>query len=340
MTSHAHPTKRDNLTIVPTHEGYLVTLPGSELVTWINRTAYMVLVLSNGHNSPRGISQTVQALFDLHHDPFPEIQKALQELHKSGLLVEFQAIPVSQKSLLISVRAPGESVSVETLKNITTMTKVLELAEVKHRLVIDPQPDFALSRNRALSAMLLRDEFSHLLLLDGNTYSTRAVTEVSLDHIMSSQHDFVTIPVKQEEPNWNKASASSGLSPEQLSGFAYTYNVIFEGVERPRIQSNGYFEALHTSMSAVVLSRGGIEKLSASNHVTRYRGLVGDQRIEYLEHYWGFFDSVITSHRVASGDVAFCERWRAAGGHIMATTAGSFGHSLSGARALLAQGSK
>jgi hypothetical protein len=340
MTSHAHPTKRDNLTIVPTHEGYLVTLPGSELVTWINRTAYMVLLLSNGRNSPREISQTIQHLFDLHHDPFPEIHQALQELHKSGIVIEYQGIAAPQHSLLISVWAPGESVSVETLKNITAMTKALELAQVKHRLVIDSQPDFALSRNRALSAMLMRDGFSHLLLLDGNTHSTHAVTEVSLDHIMSSQHDFVTIPVKQVEPNWNKVSASSGLSPEQLSGFAYTYNVIFKGVERPRIRSNGYCEALHTSMSAVVLSRVGIEKLSATDHVTRYRGLVGDQRIEYLEHYWGFFDTVVTSQRLASGDVAFCERWRAAGGHIMATTAGSFGHSVSGAQALLAQGKK
>jgi len=340
MTSHANPTQRDNLTIVPTHEGYLVTLPGSELVTWINRTAYMVLVLSNGHNSPRAISQTIQHLFDLHHDPFSEIHQSLQELHKSGLVLEYQGISAPQLSLLISVWAPGESVSVETLKNITAITKALDQAQVKHRLVIDSQPDFALSRNRAMSTMLIRDSFSHLLLLDGNTFSTAAVTEVSLGQIMSSEHDMVTIPVKQGEPHWNRVAASSDLSPEQLSGFAYTYNVIFEGLDRPRVKSPGYFEALHTSMSAVVLSRVGIEKLSATEHVTRYRGLVGDQRIEYLEHYWGFFDTVVTSKRVAAGDVAFCERWRAAGGHIMATTAGSFGQSLSGAQALLAQGKK
>lgn len=340
MTSQTNPTKRDNLTIVPTHEGYLVTLPGSELVTWINRTAYMVLLLSNGRNSPRAISQTIQNLFDLHHDPFPEIHQALQELHKSGLVIEYLGTPAPQHSVLISVWAPGESVSVETMKNITTITQALERAEVKHRLVIDSQPDFALSRNRALSNMLIRDAFSHLLLLDGNTFATAAVAEVSLDRIMSSEHDFVTIPVKQAEPNWNKVSASSGLTPEQLSGFAYTYNVIFESLERPRIRSEGYFEALHTSMSAVVLSRVRIEKLSATDHVTRYRGLVGDQRIEYLEHYWGFLDALVSSQRVVSGDVAFCERWRAAGGHIMATTAGSFGQSLSGAQALLAQGKK
>jgi hypothetical protein len=238
------------------------------------------------------------------------------------------------------VGAPGESVSAETLKNITNITKALEQAQMKHRLVIDSQPDFVLSRNRALSTMLIRDAFSHLLLLDGNTFSTAAVTEVSLDRILSSEHDLVTIPVKQGEPNWNRVAASSGLSPEQLSGFAYAYNVIFEGLDRPRVKSNGYFEALHTSMSAVVLSRVGIEKLSATEHVTRYRGLVGDQRIEYLEHYWGFFDSLVTSQRVVSGDVAFCERWRAAGGHIMTTTAGSFGESLSGAQAVLTQGKK
>jgi hypothetical protein len=99
MTSQANPTKRDNLTIVPTHEGYLITLPGSELVTWINRTAYMVLLLSNGRNSPRVISQTIQHLFDLHHDPFTEIHQALQELHKSGLVFEYQGIPAPQLSL-------------------------------------------------------------------------------------------------------------------------------------------------------------------------------------------------------------------------------------------------
>lgn len=340
MTTSGNPKKLEGLKIEPAHDGYLVMSADSRLVTWLNRTAYMVLLLSNGQNSPRIISATLRRVFDLYHDPISEIQQAIQELFKSGLISSAQPEGQKKKALLISVWAPGESVSVTTLKNIHDITAALDASELKYRLVIDSQPDFAMSRNRALSALLMRDSFSHLLLLDAKASATEAVLEVSLATLINSDHDFVTIPVKNNEPNWGKVSAttaSSALSAGELSGFAYSYNVMFEGLQGPRQRSNGFFEARHTSMAAVLLSRTGIEKLAASNQVIRYRGLIGEQRIEYLEHYWGFFDTLVSWDRVVAGDVAFCERWRAAGGHIMATTAGSFGKSLRAAQALLKQ---
>lgn len=335
-----NPTKRDDLTIVPAHDGFLVTVPDSELVTWLNRTAYIVLRLSTGHNSVQGIAAAIRELFDLFHNPKTEVENALRELQTSGLISHLDTETTSEKSLLILVWAPGESISVPTVKNITAITQLLTNQDIKHHVVIDSQPDHALSRNRALSAILMRDTFSHVLLLDATQQATDAVASISLSRILSSDHDFVTIPVKNSEPNWVKVSAASMLTPQQLSGFSYTYNVMFEELSGPRLRSTGFIEASHTSTSAIVISRAGLEKLVSTPHVTRYRGLVGDGRVEYLEHYWGFFDTLVSSQRVITGDVAFCERWRAAGGHIMADTTGAFGLSLSGASDAIRQNKK
>lgn len=327
-----NPTKRDDLTIVPAHDGFLVTVPDSELVTWLNRTAYIVLQFSTGNNSVHGIVAAIRELFDLFHNPKTEVETALRELQTSGLISNLDTENTSENSLLILVWAPGESISVPTLKNITSITQELTNQDIKHHVAIDSQSDLALSRNRALSAILMRDTFSHVLLLDATQQATEAVASISLSRILSSNHDFVTIPVKSSEPNWAKVSAASMLTPQQLSGFSYTYNVKFEELSGPRLRSTGFIEASHTSSAAVVISRSGLEKLVSTPHITRYRGLVGDARVEYLEHYWGFFDTLVSWQRLVTGDVAFCERWRAGGGHIMADTTGAFGQSLSGAR--------
>ncbi|MDH6423396.1 PqqD family protein [Aurantimicrobium minutum] len=335
-----NPTKRDDLTIVPAHDGYLVTVPDSQLVTWLNRTAYIVLQLSTGTNSVHGIAAAVRELFDLFHNPRAEVENALRELQSSGLISDLASETTSEQSLLILVWAPGESISVSTLKNITSITQTLDSHDITHHMAIDNHADHALSRNRALSAMLMRNTFSHVLLMDATQQASEAVAGVSLGRILSSEHDFVSIPVKSSDPNWAKVSAGSLLTPQQLSGFSFTYNVMFDELKGPRVRSSGFIEASHTSTAAVVISRTGLEKLVSTSHVTRYRGLVGDGRIEYLEHYWGFFDTLVSSQRLVTGDVAFCERWRAAGGHIMADTTGAFGLSLSGAREAIKQNKK
>lgn len=332
------PKKRERLEIAQAHDGFHVRLPESKSSNWLNRTAYLCLVLSNGASSETQISNAIKTLFDLSFDPAAQVRKTLQKLKAAGLIEYEESGLEPDFKLLVSVWAPGESVSVATLTNLNALTENLKASNIRHRLMIDPEPSHQLSRDRTLSAVANSDSYSHVLLLDARRSAIEAINSINLIRLLQSGLELVCVPVRTEEPNWAIAAKALLSEPELLRAVSHTYNISFSNVPKPAKKVGEFRQASFVGSQALLISKAGLARLTSSKLVPRYRGFLGESRKEFLEQHWGFFTTAESSNRLLTGEIAFCERFTQSGGTLMVDTQGQFGESLRGARILHQQG--
>ena len=314
--------------ITATHDGFHAVTSDQKLSTWLNRTGYILLLMCSGENSEAQVVSAIRSLFDLSFDPAPQIRRALQELAKAGL-IEFSFVPdQNPHSLLISVWSPGESVHVETMRNLHTLTQRLLARNVAFELVIDNESSHQLSRNRVLSSMVNSGKHSHVLLLDAKKSATRAAKEINLERLLESGLSCVGIPVRSDEPNWSVAAKSPLQNPTQLEAISHSYNVSFDGLSGPKTKVGSFVQASFVGSAALLISKSGIERMIATNQVQRYRGILHGNRKVTFEHHWGFFNPGDVDGLNSSADMAFCERYKNSGGELMIDTQGEFGESI------------
>ena len=334
----SHPTRRLDVEMIPAHDGFVVRVPGSDLYTWLNRTALMVFLLSTGKNSTEAIAGTIRHMFSLYRDPIEDVRHALDSLQLAGLIEGAEAL-VLKESVLIALWAPNSSVDRSVMQNMERITANLRKAGITSRTFVDPTPSRALAKNLACTALITLESESHLLLLEATAEATAAAAEIDFSELIATGEPFIGIPVQKHDVNWYRvASANSvpGIGGEDLKALSHEFNVTFEGLEGPKRRVNGLVEARSISSEALLLSREGLASLAASKHVTRYRGRIGENMLERLEHVWGFFDLLTHKTNLTIGeDVSFCERWKANGGHIMISRSGLFGESTKAAQRVL-----
>lgn len=330
------PKRVDGVTVHQTHDGLLVQSANSTLVTWLNRTAAIVYTMCTGTHDARTISAAIQHQFDLFQSPMNDVERALGELQKSGLITGVDAPEDDAVSLLVVLWAPHDSISRDVLGNLDLIRRQLSAANITYHVLTDAQPNRVLSHNRAASALISYERYSHVLFVDATSAATTAVTEVSLERILRSGHAAVGIPVPHAHIDWSRAAAAQLSDPDELAAISRQYNVAFTGVTQPKPRPSGFAVARMVGSSALVLSRRGLQEFAGTEHVRRYRGLIADTFIEYLEHMWGFFDTIDTVGSLQlADDVSFCERWRAAGNVIWVDTTGAFGTALAASRKLV-----
>ncbi|MEY2698268.1 MAG: hypothetical protein RL720_224 [Actinomycetota bacterium] len=334
----SHPTRRLDVEMIPAHDGFIVRLPGSDLFTWLNRTALMVFLLCTGQNSTEAIAGTIRHAFSLYRDPIEDVRHALDSLQLAGLIEGAEAL-VLKESVLIALWAPNSSVDRSVMQNMDRINANLRKAGIASRTFVDPTPSRALSKNLACTALITLESESHLLLLEATAEATAAAAEVDFAELIATGESFIGIPVQKPVVNWYRvASANSvpGIGGEDLKALSREFNLTFEGMTGPKRRVDGLVEARFISSEALLLSRAGLANLAGTHHVTRYRGRIGENMIERLEHVWGFFDLLThPTNLTISEDISFCERWKAHGGHVMVARSGLFGESTKAAQRVL-----
>lgn len=332
------PTRRLDVEIIPAHDGYIVRVPGSDLFTWLNRTALMVFLLSTGQNSTEVIAGTIRHAFSLYRDPIEDVRHALDSMQQAGLVEGAEAL-VLEDSVLIALWAPTSSVDRSVIQNMERINANLKKVGISYRTFVDHTPSRTLSKNLACTALVTLERESHLLLLEATAEATAAAAEVDFGELIATREPFIGIPVQKVDVNWYRvASANSvpGIGGEDLKILSREFNLTFDGMTGPKRRIGGLVEARYVSSEALLLSRAGLVNLAGTKHVTRYRGRIGENIIERLEHVWGFFDLLTHKTNLTIGeDVSFCERWKANGGHIMISRSGLFGESTKAAQRVL-----
>lgn len=330
------PTRIDGLEQHPGPNGLLVSNPATGVLTWLNRTAELVYLLCTGANDAQAITDTIAEAFDLFQSPRSDVDRALAELQQAGLITHVEAPSADDVSLLIALWAPAPSVPVAVMTYLTAITTQLERAGIRHRVMTDTQPNRTLAHNRAASALVAFEQFSHILFLDASAEASEAVAGVSIERILRSGYPLVGVPVPRPGIDWSRVVAAGQTEPELVAAISRHYDVTFVGVQQPTPRLEGFASARFVSSAAMVASRAGLERFAGSAHVRRYRGLIGDAFVEYLEHLWGFFDPVdVRGGLLLADDVSFCERWQAHGEQVLVDTTGAFGSALAASRSVL-----
>lgn len=334
------PERHPDVELIPAADGYVVRVPGSDLLTWLNRTAAMVFLLCTGENTPEHIAGAVRHAFQLFRDPSADVARTLDALAQAGLVTGAPALEL-EAAVLIAVWAPSTSWEREVHRNLERVTEQLESVGIRVRTVIDPEPTRAVAHNMACTAVVTTEHYSHVLLLSATAAATSAAADADLVGAISSAEPFVGVPVRGAQPNWSRlASFAAGraLSAQQCETLAYEFNVTFEGLSGERRRLPGFAQARFVGSDAVLLSRDALVTLAGSTHVTRYRGRIDTMMIERLQHVWGFFDPLESATGLAViDDVAFCERWKATGGQVIVSRSGQFGESIRVSAELLAK---
>lgn len=332
----SNPRQRNDLIIDEVQNGYLVRIPDRPLVSWLNRTARTVLAMCTGTLSAQEIASAHRALFDLSHDPIDEVERALHQLNQAGLVSDVPSRQDESLHLLVAIWAPSASVPREAIAVVNSMLNQLAEAGVRSHLVVDPSEDRSTARNRALSAAVVGEQYSHVLLLDATPAVCAAVDQVSVARILRSEHELVGIPVSLGAPDWERVAWADLPDPRQLRAVAHQYNVSFDGLGRHRKRDAGFVEARYVGPEAMVLRTDALARMTGTDAVERYRGVYGSRYTESFEHLWGFFDPMSTSNGMQLlGDVAFCERWSRSGGTLMVDITGQFGDAIAAARSTL-----
>ncbi|HLP23354.1 MAG TPA: hypothetical protein VK139_04855 [Microbacteriaceae bacterium] len=327
------PQRVPGMRIDYTTDGAFVTNPTTGLVTWLNRTGAMIYLLANGQHDAHEISEAIRHLFQLFQNPRRDVDEALGELARSGLVRDVESPEDLHLAVSISLWAPEPSIPRDALEAIQSITAQFERAEIPVRLLIERSRNVTLVRNRAASAVVSYAQFSHHLFLDASAEATAAAAAVDLVRIVRSGHGVVGIPVPLPNPDWNRVATSGLDNPIDLQNFAQSFAISFAGIDVVASRADDFVDAAFTSASALLVSRAALEELAGSPTVRRYRGLIADNMIEYHEHMWGFFDFAhMEGDFVLSDEVSFCHRWRGLGHPVKVDVTGLYGKSIDASR--------
>ncbi len=327
-----HPSRRPDVTVTPAADGYLARVPGTPSVSWLNRTAYLVMQLCTGANDPAAISRAVAQAFALSSPPHEAVRDTIADLVTAGLVSPGASTRTPQPSIRVDVWAPGTSVSVDVMTQIQGLLADAESSGITASLHIDATRSLRTARNRAASTALQESSASHVLWLDADPRAIAAVRRASVTRLAASPFEVIGVPIPVGDPVWSRArdaaTALPELSADQLRAYAQDYSVAFSSTADVSRREQGFVEGAYCSSGAMLVRRTALERMAGSGHVSRHRGSVSSGAMT-MDAGWGFFDPLLSQDFMdLDEDYAFCERIRAAGGRVMVDVAGGLGTRL------------
>lgn len=325
----SHARRRDHLEITPAADGYLVRVPEGNAVTWLNRTAYLILQLCTGSNSDSAIAKALAGAFHLHWSPLIPVRAAIAELVTAGLVTP-AAIqpPATTRHLEIVLWAPGLAIVPEVATGMLNLNTEVSEAGISASIVLERDRSMRSARNRAANRVVRDTGTTHLLLVDATAEAIGSVLQVGITRLIDSEHPVIGVPVPWNYPAWDRAHEAAStlpdITPGELEAYAHGYDVSFAGIPQRRAEG-GFIEAAHCGSAAMMVQRSALERIAGSNVVTRNRGVFSQGRI-FTDPGWGFFDPALSQEDIDfDEDLAFCQRVRASGGNVMIDLTGSFG---------------
>lgn len=325
----SHARRRDQLEITPAADGYLVRVPNGNAITWLNRTAYLVLQLCTGANSDSAIAKALARAFDLNRFPFDSVRTTIAELVTAGLVTPSDVPPPARtQHLEIVIWAPGPAIVPEVATGVLNLSAEAEAAGIGTSMVLERDRSMRSARNRAANRVVRSTETTHLLLIDATTEAIGSVLQVGIGRLIDSDHPVIGVPVPWSFPAWDRAqeaaSTLAGITPLELEAYSHGYDVSFTGIPQ-KMAEDGFIEAAHCGSAAMMLQRSMLERIAGSHVVTRNRGVLSQGRM-FTDPGWGFFDPALSEENIDfDEDLAFCQRVRAVGGKVMVDLTGSFG---------------
>jgi hypothetical protein len=317
-------------------DGFFASIPGSRVVTWLNKPAAMVLFLCTGSNDEAAIARALGTVFDLVRPPLKDVQDTISDLTAAGLVTCVDRPQNVDSHLLIVVWSPGKVMDSGVCEQLVDLRESLENHGITTKLIVDRSRNSRLAHNRAASAVVAGGHTTHLLFLDATQEALAAIQVMSLAKAVHSGHGVIGFPVAMGRIDWNRvhtlARTMPDLDEKLLSAAAHSYDVHFGTSKSARIMRNGYIPAHSVSSAALLISRTALESMAGSHSTNKGRGLMLATSTVAIEKYWGFFDPLYSDEGIDLGeDISFCERARASGIEVMVDSTGNFGLSLKAA---------
>ena len=323
-----HPQRRPDLDVTPASDGYLIQVQGSEVVTWLNRTGYLVMELCTGRNDESTIAEALRATFELTESPIGTVRATIADLITAGVVTAGENAQLDSPRVSITVWAPGPTVDRDVIVGLQALVAEAEAAGIPTMLTIDGDPSRRAARNRAANALLHDTVATHMLLLDAVPESVTAVRDRRIAGLAQSEHEVIGVPIPLGPVLWYRVREAAGLLSQLTSGeladYARSYDVSFAAEPDPGLEGDRFLEALHCSSAAMLVRRSALERIAGSGVARRNRGQIAHGAVT-LAPSWGFFDPGASADGIdIDEDFAFCERVRDAGGSVMVDVSGGF----------------
>lgn len=330
------PQRRPGLVLQPADDAFLVTSNDSDAITWINRTAAIIFELCNGKNDPRAIASALAAAFELPWIPEPDVLRTIDQLVTAGLVSVTEPVffesPNSEANVLLAVWNPHEVTQTGVFTRIESFRERARKEGIRTSVAFSSETSMRLARNGAAASVIESNTFSHVLFLDATLDACEPLGTVSLRRLIDSQHSVIGLPVQIGDTVWQRvqqlAVAHPNSDPQSFAAIARGFNVGFGGLLGKKRIQDGFLEARSVGSQALLVSRFALQRLAGSHAAPLTRGEATVSHVFRIQ-CWGFFDPVMSVDRLSIGeDLAFCERWRSLGEHVMIDTQGLFGKSL------------
>lgn len=325
----SNPVRNADLEITPSADGFLVRIPGTAKVAWLNRTGYLIFELCTGRNDETAIAAALIDAYGLSRSPIDAVRTAIAELVTAGLVTPGAPEPVIDASLVISVWHGGANINPDAVTRLNELLAQAEHAKVPARLVFDSSRSLRTARNLAASRLLTESDATHLLFLDATLEAIDEVTRVGLARLLRSAHEVIGVPTSIGEPNWKIARMAArgipDLTEREMEVATRRYDASFLINPDPDIAEDGYLEARHCGSHALMVRRSALERIAGSGQANTNIGYLDHGHVQTADN-WGFFDPWRYSDGVdIDEDFAFCERVRHSGARVMVDFSGSFG---------------
>lgn len=319
--------RRPGVEATPAADGYLARVPGTDAITWLNRTGYLVMELCTGVNDETAIARALMDAFDLGDPPVAAVRATIADLVTAGLVESGETRGASTPRIAVAAWAPGPAVDRDVLVGLQSLVAEAQAEGIPVTLTVDRDRSMRGARNRAANALLRGSDATHVLLLDAAPDAIAAVRERSLARLAGSGHDVIGIPVPLGATAWARvreaAAALPAITDDELAHSARGYDVSFES--EPGLADGGFAEGRHCGSGALLVGRAALERIAGSGVANRHRGSVLHGAVT-IEPSWGFFDPGTSADGIdIDEDLAFCERVRASGGTVMIDVTGGFG---------------
>lgn len=328
----ANPTRNAELEITPSADGFLVRIPGTAKVAWLNRTGYLIFELCTGLNDETAIAAALIDAYGLSRSPIDAVRTAIAELVTAGLVTPGAPQPVIDARLVISVWTGGGEINPEAVTRLTELLAQAESVQVPARLAIDTSRSLRTARNLAASRLLTESDATHVLFLDATLEAIDEAARVGLARLLRSEHEVIGIPTSVGEPNWELAMKAARVIPDlterEMEVVTRLFDASFLINPDPDTAEDGYLEARHCGSHALMVRRSALERIAGSGQANTNIGYLDHGHVQTADN-WGFFDP----WRYADGvdideDFAFCERVRHSGARVMVDFTGGFGECL------------
>lgn len=337
-----NPQRKPGLVLDPAADGVFASHPGGDSLTWLNRTAVLVLELCTGANDTASIAAAVAQAFDLNEAPLTAVRDTIADLVAAGLVSPGDVVPGTHHALVVAAWTPKDSVAVDALTQVHELLVEAAGHGFEASLTLDSSLSLRTARNRVASRIVQEATATHVLFLDATKRAMDAVRGCDLRSLVESHHEVIGIPISVGKPDWERARqaliAIPDLTARELEHYAQGYAVSLPPTAEAGAVDAVFVEGTYCSSGAMLVRRSALDRLAGSGVANRHHGNVAMGALTTAGG-WGFFDPGMTNDGIdLDEDLAFCERIRASGGRVMIDVDGAFGTRLQVTARLRAHG--